>query len=640
VNANVNISITAEMSITVDNLTAGALALQTDMAHFASFIASTGTLNFNDQLDSITTAGGDLSLVAVTSMSLGGLNSGGGDIVIQADDVDIQAAINAGAGIVTIQQSTAGRDIDLGTETGGQTSLTNAELNQVTAGVLRIGAINGGDIRVTAAITLTNVPTLSLLSVMTISDTANASLTVTNNASFTATSIDLGNQAGDIFNFSSLTFIGGGAVSITEDSLLANNLSASGSNSAPGAQVNLTVQGGGTLTVNAGNISSNNGDITLSADDMTITGTVNAGTAIVTLQQAGAAGRPIDLGTNTGGTLGLTDAELDRVTASILRIGRTDNAGAIGISAPLDTANTSTLSLRTGGAINETGTGTITVTNLNLRGAAGVNLDTNPNSVTGRLAGSTSNQRFVFVNSGTLTVGTADTQNGINLGSGTGGLRANGSAILNGLSAGNDVTAGKMGLNGMGGLGTSLSPLTLAIGMLNTISGNAPEFLSAAATTTIYSTGLNAGTGGIVLTGGTFALSANNLIQSISPVRLAGNATLNVGTFSNTIFALKLIASSTLGIQVNSFSVGHFGQLSVTGPQLLLNGATLNLTLGAGFTKPATGTTIVLIRNIGNAAIVGQFAGHAEGSTITVGGFSFRISYQGGAGHDIALTAL
>jgi hypothetical protein len=48
------------------------------------------------------------------------------------------------------------------------------------------------------------------------------------------------------------------------------------------------------------------------------------------------------------------------------------------------------------------------------------------------------------------------------------------------------------------------------------------------------------------------------------------------------------------------------------------------------------GTIIVLIRNISNAAVVGQFAGLPNNSTL-IGGFSFRLSYTG---HDVTLTSL
>jgi hypothetical protein len=270
---------------------------------------------------------------------------------------------------------------------------------------------------------------------------------------------------------------------------------------------------------------------------------------------------------------------------------------------------------------------------------------TNPNTVTGNLAGSTTNAPFNFTNSTALTLGTVDGQSGINIGTGTAGLRANNSAILNGLQAGNAVTAASLGLNGVGGLGTKTKSLTLAVGpagMLTTKSGNAAQFLASAGTTTINN--LNAGTQGIVLTGGTFALSGNDQISAISPVRLAG-ATLDIGAFSNTIASLTLSASSTLAFLINSVSAGNFGNLTVNQFGYNLANASLDLTLKPTFTAP-TGSVITLIRDANNAGTMGTFAGLPEGSTISVRSkvqpydiiASFRISYMGGAGHDVTLT--
>jgi hypothetical protein len=174
--------------------------------------------------------------------------------------------------------------------------------------------------------------------------------------------------------------------------------------------------------------------------------------------------------------------------------------------------------------------------------------------------------------------------------------------------------------------------------MLNASSANAAMFLSTAGTTTLRGNGLNAGTNAINLTGGTFALSANNQLATASMLHVSGT-TLKVGAFSDSIAALALTSTSTLGILVNAFSAGNFGNLRVNGA-INLGNATLNLTLKSGFIAPPPGTTIVLIRNISNAPVVGQFAGLPNNSTLIGGGFSFRLSYTGGAGHDVTLTSL
>lgn len=115
--------------------------------------------------------------------------------------------------------------------------------------------------------------------------------------------------------------------------------------------IQLTENAGSTLTLTEG-VQAGGGNVSLSADDMAINAAINAGAGFVALQ-AVSAGRAIDLGSNTVGRLGLTDTELDFVTAgTALRIGAASNTGGIFITNPI-TALTgfNTLHLITGAAI-------------------------------------------------------------------------------------------------------------------------------------------------------------------------------------------------------------------------------------------------------------------------------------------------
>src|SRR5204862_4172255 len=58
----------------------------------------------------------------------------------------------------------------------------------------------------------------------------------------------------------------------------------------------------------------------------------------------------------------------------------------------------------------------------------------------------------------------------------------------------------------------------------------------------------------------------------------------------------------------------------------------------AGFT-PALGTTFVIVNNDGADAVNGTFVGLPEGGGILSAGTVFQISYVGGTGNDITLTA-
>jgi hypothetical protein len=82
-----------------------------------------------------------------------------------------------------------------------------------------------------------------------------------------------------------------------------------------------------------------------------------------------------------------------------------------------------------------------------------------------------------------------------------------------------------------------------------------------------------------------------------------------------------------------------YDQIKVTGTVDINDGATLNTVLYNGF-KPTAGQKYVLVSNDGTDAITGTFTNAAQGATITVGAYQFSVSYTGGDGNDLELTAL
>jgi uncharacterized repeat protein (TIGR01451 family) len=89
-------------------------------------------------------------------------------------------------------------------------------------------------------------------------------------------------------------------------------------------------------------------------------------------------------------------------------------------------------------------------------------------------------------------------------------------------------------------------------------------------------------------------------------------------------------------VEVNGTTAGSgYDQLSVTGT-VNLTGATLSGS--AGFT-PTTGASFIIIDNDGVDAITGTFAGLPQGATIVLSGQAFTISYSGGSGNDVVLSA-
>jgi hypothetical protein len=105
------------------------------------------------------------------------------------------------------------------------------------------------------------------------------------------------------------------------------------------------------------------GDISIFAADIVIQGSIDAGVGTVAIAPT-QPGREINLGTHTPGKLGLTDAELDKVSAGTLQIGDS-NSGTLTVSADITRTATTDMVLTSGsdvlisgGQIN-TGGGTL-----------------------------------------------------------------------------------------------------------------------------------------------------------------------------------------------------------------------------------------------------------------------------------------
>ncbi|MFN5900842.1 MAG: beta strand repeat-containing protein, partial [Planctomyces sp.] len=107
--------------------------------------------------------------------------------------------------------------------------------------------------------------------------------------------------------------------------------------------------GGFTLpSTPAGSLQAGNGSVSLSVATASLLGTIssNADVSITTTQTA----RQIDLGTKTSGKLGLTDTELDQISAATLRIGNA-SSGDLTISSAVSRPTSTALQLTSSGAI-------------------------------------------------------------------------------------------------------------------------------------------------------------------------------------------------------------------------------------------------------------------------------------------------
>ena len=106
---------------------------------------------------SITTHSGIMLLQATWSVS------SIDNIIVTANRVSLLGTLNAGTATVMVKPSTNGTAIDLGTETDSKLSLTDAELDFITAGTIVIGNSNSGAITISAPLDQPAINTLSLI---------------------------------------------------------------------------------------------------------------------------------------------------------------------------------------------------------------------------------------------------------------------------------------------------------------------------------------------------------------------------------------------------------------------------------------------------------------------------------------------
>jgi autotransporter-associated beta strand protein len=144
--------------------------------------------------------------------------------------------------------------------------------------------------------------------------------------------------------------------------------------------------------------------------------------------------------------------------------------------------------------------------------------------------------------------------------------------------------------------------------------------------------------GPVTVTGGTLAgdgvisqtltATGGRVSPSLGSGSGEGTARLDAGP-------VTLNAGSTLAIEINGQTAStQHDRLQVFG--MTLDDATLEIVAGPSLQVSNLGE-IVIVSNILNTPIAGTFAGLAEGATVTSNGKAFRISYQGGDGHDVSL---
>ncbi len=626
--------------------------------------ASSGTINITNLGSTLTVASG------------APIKSTNGSITLSATDLTIGASVNSGTAHTTLGSSVAGTPIDIGTaNVPGSIGLTQAYLNNITSGGLQIGTPTAGTINISqpisvnsltlennASITESSSPGIGTLtsSNLTINSTGPVSLTNTT----TATTLTINSTGAIVVNQVNGTTVNLSSFSGSISSSAANPIAASGQltlSAADGITVNtstaklqatnssagnifitqlaspalaLTTAGSGivndassgiidfanlgsAVTVASGApLTSANGAITLLGTDLTISASVNSGTAGTTLGNS-VAGTPINLGTaNVTGSIGLTQAYLNNVTANVLRIG-TATAGAITVSQSISRG---TLSLINNGSITETtspATGSLSVTSLRVSSTGPVTLS-NANNVA-NLGASTS---------GAFTMNNG--ANAVNIPS----SGVDGSAGISTSNAAITVTTTGSGLTALGPISAGSGTITMTAGgsiTVDVVQGGSVSLTSSsgaidsAGSNPIAASGqlsMNAATGITVNTSAaklqaTNSTSGNiNITQVASPAQAlttAGTGVVNNasgGIIDITNLASTVTVASGAPITTNNGTITLLAtDLTIAG---LINSGTASTTLG----NALIGTPI----NLGTANVLNSMGiTQADLNNITAG---------------------
>jgi len=298
---------------------------------------------------------------------------------------------------------------------------------------------------------------------------------------------------------------------------------------------------GGAINTGATGFSNAGGQIALIGDAMSLAGPVSSGSVSL---RGKTFSQNIDLGgVDTAGTLGLTDAELDQITANILRIGYFLGSGNINVSAAISPANATTISLESGGGITQGAPGVISATNLAIKAGGHVVLDTAPNVVTNlaaQVSGSASN--FSFQNAGALNIATGiDGLSGISM---PGFVNPGGVIALSTVNGniGQSVGALLAGSSVQAVAGTGSSVLLNADNPTGVIAGSADGSFSynsingIAVTTVGSSVGIQAGSN-VTLNAGSAGINQNAPILALANISLStpGSSAINSSMTAATI---------------------------------------------------------------------------------------------------------
>jgi fibronectin-binding autotransporter adhesin len=546
----------------------------------------------------IKTGGGTLSLTSASNAS--GFS---GTTTVSDGALAVAGDANLGSGTLTLN--------------GGQLTVSGAGTidNSIVVGAGGAVIANADALTLSGALTGTGVLTVEGAGMLTLTNTANASgfsgatrvlggsLAVASDAQLGSGTLTLNSGTLSITGATTIdnavvlvstafVDVGGGVAAI-----LSGAISGSGS---------LFKQGSGSLTLsNGGNSSSHTGTTQVRGGTLAVAGDANLGAGAVTLN---------------GGSLSVTGA--GTVDNGIVVIG---SGGAINASAALTLSG----ALSGDGPLRVQGGGSLTLSNTG--NAANFTGTTAVLGGTLRVAGDANlGAGAVTLNGGTLTLTADATIDNAMVVSGAGGtVQADANATLSGaITGGGDLTKAGSAVLTLSGTSTYTGATRVQAGTLQVtgaLDGTAEVDVADGATL--------AGTGSIGTNG------SNGLVYVGSGGTLApGLGAGSTGTLT-LHHGLVFEAGAQLLAEVRGHVAGSgYDQVVVEGA-VTLNGGTL--TLDAGNYAATAGEVYEVISNDGADVVANTFDGQPEGTLFTAAdGRHLQLSYVGGDGNDLVLTAL
>ena len=547
-----------------------------------------------------------------------------------------------------MRQKTNGTAINLGSTvdtTANTLELSEAELDRITATELHIGDANSGAITVSSDINLSTastagggtVPTLCLTTGSTVTGTAGGivvsdlSIVAAGAVNFTDATTNVTNLAIDT-STGNVTFVeadgftvttvcgemgidtDAGSVSLTATTgnITVANTGATNDIEATGDITISLLANNAPFTINtSADIETSAGSVTVSSDKMDLDGSITTAAQTVTLRNSVGADA-INLGSATdaaASTLELSDAELDRITATRLIVGSA-TMGAITVSSDIDLTDSPTiptLHLITNSTVTATAGG-IEVSDLAISANGAVNFTDGTTDVN-RLAILTATGNVTFVDATGFSVDTVDGVNGIDTNSGTvsltattGNLTVVNTAATNDIEATGNITISLLANDALFTINTSADVET-STGSV-TVSSDKMD-LAGSITTAAQTVTLKNSVGADAINLGSVTNAAANTLElsdaeldRITAARLiVGSATMDAITVSSninltdspTITTLHLVTNAGItataaGLQVSNLAISANGDLLFTSGTTDVNTLAVNTTGEVRFT--------------------------------------------------------